>query len=76
MASVIRAIGFSNSLQQLVWSAGTSQITAYAWGGGGGGGGNDSNPGGSGGGAGFARKTFTVNNGDIIQVGVAGAGGV
>lgn len=75
MASVIRAIGFSNSLQQLVWPTTTSQITAYVWGGGGGGGGNDSSPGGSGGGAGFARKTFTVNPGDVIQVGVAGAGG-
>ena len=75
MASVIRAIGFSNSLQQLVWPTTTSEITAYVWGAGGGGGGNDGSPGGSGGGAGFARKTFTANPGDIIQVGVAGAGG-
>jgi hypothetical protein len=75
MASVIRAIGFSNSLQQLVWPTTTSEITAYVWGAGGGGGGNDSNPGGSGGGAGFAQKTFTVTSGDVIQVGVAGAGG-
>jgi len=75
MSSVIRAIGFSNSLQQLVWSLGTSQITAYVWGGGGGGGGNDSAPGGSGGGSGFARKTFAVTNGDVIQIAVAGAGG-
>ena len=75
MASVIRAIGFSNSLQQLVWPTTTSQITAYVWGGGGGGGGNDSAPGGSGGGGGFARKTFTITNGDVLQVAVAGAGG-
>jgi len=75
MASVIRAIGFSNSLQQLIWPTTTSQIIAYVWGGGGGGGGNDSNPGGSGGGGGFARKTFTITNGDILQVAVAGAGG-
>ena len=75
MASEIRSIGFSNSLQQLTWPIGTSQITAYVWGGGGGGGGNDSNPGGSGSGAGFARKTFTIESGDVLQVGVAGAGG-
>jgi|688.fasta_scaffold15319_3 hypothetical protein len=76
MASVIRAFGFSNSLQQLVWPTTTSQITAYVWGGGGGGGGNDAgSPGGVGGGAGFSRKTFTINNGDILQVAVAGAGG-
>jgi len=75
MASVIRAIGYSNSLQQLVWPTTTSQITAYVWGGGGGGGGNDSAPGGSGSGSGFARKTFTINNGDVLQVAVAGPGG-
>ena len=75
MASVVRALGFSNSLQQLIWPTTTSEITAYLWGGGGGGGGNDSNPGGFGGGGGFARKTFTITNGDILRVGVAGAGG-
>jgi len=73
-SSVIRAIGFSNSLQQLVWPTTTSEITAYVWGGGGGGGGNDSGPGGNGGGAGFARKTFTINNGDVLRVAVAGSG--
>ena len=75
MASVIRAFGFSNTLQQLIWPVTTSQITAYVWGGGGGGGGNDSRPGGNGGGGGFARKTFTINNGDVLQVAVAGGGG-
>jgi hypothetical protein len=75
MASVIRALGFSNSLQQLIWPTTTSEITAYVWGGGGGGGGNDSHPGGYGSGGGFARKTFTIYNGDILQVAVAGAGG-
>lgn len=75
MASVIRTIGFSNSLQQLIWPTTTSQITAYVWGGGGGGGGNDSSPGGSGSGGGFARKTFSIVNGDVLQVAVAGAGG-
>ena len=76
MSSVIRAIGFSNSLQQLVWPTTTSEITAYVWGGGGGGGGNDSRSlGGYGGGGGFARKTFTINSSDILQVAVAGAGG-
>lgn len=76
MASVIRSIGFSNSLQQLIWPTTTSEITAYVWGAGGGGGGNDAGSlGGYGGGAGFARKTFTIENGDVLQVGVAGAGG-
>jgi len=75
MSSVIRAIGFSNSLQQIIWPTTTSEITAYVWGGGGGGGGNDSGAGGYGGGGGFARKTFTINNGDVLQVAVAGSGG-
>lgn len=75
MKSVIRALGFSNSLQRLVWSAGVSQITAYAWGGGGGGGGNDSRAGGSGSGSGFAKKTFSIDNGDTLEIAVAGAGG-
>lgn len=75
MASVIRAFGFSNSLQQLVWPTTTSEITAYVWGGGGGGGGNDSNPGGAGGGGGFVQKTFNINPGDVLRVGVAGSGG-
>lgn len=75
MSSIVRAIGFSNSLQQLVWPTTTSQITAYVWGAGGGGGGDDSHPGGSGGGGGFARKTFTINTGDVLKVAVAGAGG-
>lgn len=76
MASVLQSFGFSNALQQIVWPTTTSQITAYVWGAGGGGGGNDAgSPGGYGGGAGFAKKTFTINNNDVLQVAVAGAGG-
>ena len=76
MTTVVRAIGYTNSLQQLVWTAGNNiPVTAYLWGGGGGGGGNDSNPGGNGGGSGYSQKSFVVNEGDIITVGVGGAGG-
>jgi len=62
-------------VQQLIWNRGNgSEVTAHLWGGGGGGGGNDSNPGGNGGGAGYASRTFTVNNGDVIEIAVGGNG--
>jgi hypothetical protein len=75
MTTQIRALGYTNSLQQLVW-AGTNntRVTAYLWGGGGGGGGNDSGSGGSGSGGGFTQYTFTVDDGDVIQVAVGGKG--
>ena len=84
--ATVRPIGFSNSLQQLVWPTTTSEITTYVWGAGGGGGGQagaiyngsyfqPGGPGGTGGGGGFAKKTFTINPGDILQVGVGGGGG-
>lgn len=76
MALVVRPVGFTNSLQRLVWPQGTNiPVTAYLWGGGGGGGGNDSASGGSGSGAGFSQVNFTVNAGDIIDVAVGGGGG-
>ena len=75
MASILQPISFTNSLQQITWTAGTSQITAYLWGSGGAGGGYDSGAPGTGSGGGFARKTFTVKNGDIIQIAVGGGGG-
>jgi len=76
MTIQVRSLGYTNSLQQLVW-AGTNntRVTAYLWGGGGGGGGNDSGIGGAGSGGGFTQYTFTVNDGDVIQVAIGGAGG-
>jgi hypothetical protein len=74
--TVIRPAVYTGSVQELIWNLGNSvEVTAYLWGGGGGGGGNDSNPGGSGSGSGYASKTFTVNNGDVIQIAVGGGGG-
>jgi hypothetical protein len=69
-------LGFTNSLQRLVWPSGADvPVTAYLWGGGGGGGGNDSAAGGPGGGGGFTEITFTVSAGDVIDVAVGGPGG-
>jgi hypothetical protein len=56
---------------------GSAQVTAYLWGGAGGGGGADdgvNDRGGNGNGGGFAQKTFTVNPGDVLEVGVGGYG--
>lgn len=73
MTILVRPLGYTGTLQQLTWSGSPATITAYAWGGGGGGG-NDSSPGGAGSGGGFAQGTFTVVNGDVIQVAVGGGG--
>jgi hypothetical protein len=71
-----RSLGFTNSLQRLVWSQGNNvPVTAYLWGGGGGGGGNDRGAGGNGSGGGFTELTFTVDEGDVIDVAVGGPGG-
>jgi hypothetical protein len=76
MAIKTRSLGFTNSIQRLVWSQGNNvPVTAYLWGGGGGGGGNDSGTGGNGAGAGFTEISFTVNEGDVIDVAVGGPGG-
>jgi len=74
MTILVRPLGYTGKLQQLIWSGSPATITARAWGGGGGGGGRDSSPGGSGSGGGFAQGTFRVVAGDVIQVAVGGAG--
>jgi len=74
MSDLIRPLGYTGKLQQLVWTGSPAQVTAYAGGGGGGGGGNDSNSGGRGSGGGFAQGSFIISPGDIIQVAVGGAG--
>ena len=76
MAIKTRSLGFTNSLQRLVWAQGNNvPITAYLWGGGGGGGGNDRGQGGRGSGGGFTEVTFLVSEGDVIDVAVGGGGG-
>ena len=73
---VVRPAGYTGSLQRLVWTQGNNvPVTAYLWGGGGGGGGNDSGIGGNGGGGSFTQMQFTINEGDILEVAVGGAGG-
>jgi hypothetical protein len=75
MSQAIRALGFSNSNQQLTWTANYSvPVTAYLWGGGGGGGGNDSNPGGNGSGGGFSQIDFLLDPGDTLTVAVGSPG--
>lgn len=76
MSKQIRALGFTNSLQQLIWNGNNStSVIAYLWGAGGGGGGNDSGSGGRGSGGGFTQHNFVVNSGDVIEVAVGGRGG-
>ena len=50
MARVVRPVGYTGGLQQLVWPASASTVTAYLWGAGGGGGGDEGSddPGGNG----------------------------
>jgi hypothetical protein len=68
-------LGFTNTLQQLVWPSGTNiPVTAYLWGGGGGAGGVDDGQGGNGSGGGFTEVNFLVSAGDVIDVAVGGAG--
>jgi hypothetical protein len=74
MTILVRPLGYTGKLQQLIWSGSPAIVTARAWGGGGGGGGRDSSPGGDGSGGGFALGTFTVVDGDVIQVAVGGGG--
>jgi hypothetical protein len=76
MKQIIRAIGYTGSLQTMTMPVGyRGNVTAYLWGGGGGGGGNDSHIGGTGGGGGFSQITFNVQSGDVITVAVGGGGG-
>lgn len=76
MATVLRPVGYTGSLQQLTWQLGNGvPATAYLWGGGGGGGGNDSGTGGAGGGGGYSIVNFSISAGDVLQVAVGGGGG-
>lgn len=79
MARVVRPVGYTGGLQQLVWPSSASTVTAYLWGAGGGGGGDEGSddPGGNGGGGGWAQCSFSVNPGDVITVAVGrgGSGG-
>jgi hypothetical protein len=75
MSNPIDYLGFTNSNQQLIWTANyTIPVTAYLWGGGGGGGGNDSNPGGSGSGGGFSQVSFFLSPGETLTVAVGSPG--
>jgi hypothetical protein len=75
MTKQIRPLGFTNSLQQLIWQGGNnSSVVAYLWGGGGGGGGFDRGSGGAGSGGGFSQYNFAINTGDILQIAVGGKG--
>lgn len=76
MSKEIRALGFTNSLQQLIWNGNNNTpVIAYLWAAGGGGGGNDSGSGGAGSGGGFTQHNFVLNAGDVIEVAVGGRGG-
>lgn len=76
MAQVLRPVGYTGTRQTLTWPSGYgNQVTAYLWGGGGGGGGNDAGgQGGNGGGSGYSEVTFTMDEGDTIEVAVGGPG--
>ena len=76
MPNIVRGVGYTGTIQTLAWNAqGTTPVTAYLWGGGGAGGGNDTGTGGAGSGSGFSQINFTLQNGDVLQVAVGGAGG-
>jgi hypothetical protein len=76
MSIVLRPVGYTGTLQRMVWALGSNvPVTAYLWGGGGGGGGNDSGAGGNGAGGSFATVNFAVNPGDVIDIAVGGGGG-
>ena len=73
MSSTTRSLGFTNSLQRLVWQSNSGsnlEIVAHLWGGGGGGGGSDRGTGGSGSGGGYSPVSFTVSNGDVIDIAI------
>jgi hypothetical protein len=75
MATTTRFLGFTNGIQRLAWSGPPGTIYAHLWGGGGGYGGSDSGGGGNGTGGGYAFDSFTVVDGDVIDVAVGGPGG-
>lgn len=75
MPTTTRVLGFTSGVQRLIWSGPPGTIYAYLWGGGGGLGGNDSYRGGNGTGGGYTSNSFTVVDGDVIDVAVGGGGG-
>jgi hypothetical protein len=75
MAISTRFLGFTNGIQRLTWSGPPGTIYAHLWGGGGGFGGGDAFGGGNGTGGGYAFNSFTVVDGDVIDVAVGGPGG-
>ena len=75
MATSTRFLGFTNGVQRLTWSGPPGTIYAHLWGGGGGRGGGDAYGGGNGTGGGYAFDSFTVVDGDVIDVAVGGPGG-
>jgi len=77
MTTLIRPLSTSSARQTLTFPlAGYSQtVQAYLWGAGGGAGGSDgSRQGGAGSGGGYVSAQFTVNPGDVVEIGVGGAG--
>lgn len=75
---VTRQVGYTGTLQRIVWpQVASSQITAYLWGGGGGSGGNDTTraAGGAGSGGGHSEVSFVLNPGDVLDVAIGGGGG-
>jgi len=78
MGQVIRPVGYTGTRQTLTWPSGYSnEVTAYLWGGGGGGGGGLNflgSFGGSGGGGGYSEVTFTIDEGDTLEIAVGGPG--
>ena len=74
MATVTRFLGFTNGAQRLTWTGPPGTIYAHLWGGGGGLGGSDAFGGGNGTGGGYAFNSFTVVDGDVIDVAVGGPG--
>lgn len=77
MSLITKIANYTGTRQVLTWPANWSaELTAHLWGGGGGGGGGDSGAtGGNGTGGSYAKKVFTVNGGDVIEITVGGAGG-
>ena len=80
---VVRPLGYTGSLQQLIWDQGDNVLfRAYLFGGGGGAGGTSYingigtfTPGGTGLGGGYAFYQGYVNTGDVLWCSVGGAGG-
>jgi hypothetical protein len=75
--TAVRPVGYTGTVEELVWTPGLGDnvlVRAYLWGGGGGGGGNDTGAGGAGQGGAFSVTEFIINEGDAIQIAVGGNG--